>query len=417
LRFVWLTSAAPDFGHARAANTVLACLIEAMAQAGHTLAWATLDASGETSAQSLSRLQAAGAADLGAFDDLFAPPSPPDSRLARWIGYAKALAGIGADDDPAALNPIDPAAATARLMAFRPDAVFLFWDTKFERLLPYLGDLRAIGYLARPPYAARLSRLDEMTPKDWRWRLTRRLVEAAQSRHFARMGKLLAAANICALDAREYTRHAVASRYVPNTWPDVFGDAWRAKRAAAQDARPGIEILGNIGGLDATGNRYGLRYIADEVLPQLERSGLPEPWRINICGRGKLPDALARKLDHPRFTLRGFVPDIDAEMLANRIFLLCNNAGPYTGGYTRVIYAMAAGIPLVAHRRLAESMPELRHDENCLLGADGAEIAAHVARAAADQTLRQRLSEAGRATYARAYAPKVVAASLTEMAA
>ena len=56
-------------------------------------------------------------------------------------------------------------------------------------------------------------------------------------------------------------------------------------------------------------------------------------------------------------------------MVGNHIFLLLNNAGPYTGGYTRVIYAFSSGSCLIAHKRLADSMPELVHDRNCLLGA------------------------------------------------
>jgi Glycosyl transferases group 1 len=410
LRVLWLASVAPDFGHVRAANTVLACLMEAQARAGHAIGWATLAADASAPDASGARLSALGAVDLGAFDDLLAPREGAKNRLARWTGYARALAGFGTDDGAPKFSK--PHQAVARIAAFRPDAIVLFWDTKFEFLLPYLGGFRVLGYLARPPLAAPAARLDAMPRKDWRWRMTRALMRKAEARHFARMGKLAAAVNICALDAAEYSANGVASRYVPNTWPDVFGEDWAAKRAAAEAARPGLEILGNIGGLDATGNRFGLSYLAAEVLPALERSGLGEPWRINVCGRGKLPEDLAKRLVHPRIALRGFVPDIDQEMLANRIFLLCNNAGPYTGGYTRAIYALTAGAALVAHRRLADSMPELRDGENCLLGDNGASIAALVVRAARDGDLRRRLAEAGRITYAKRFAPAAVAADL-----
>lgn len=414
MRILWLASVAPDFGHARAANTVLACLMEAQARAGHAVGWATLDASGATSQESAARLTALGCSDLGAFDDLLAPRAGAKSRPARWLGYAAALAGFGGDEDGPRFA--DPNAAVARIAAFGPDSIVLFWDTKFEFLLPHLDGFRTLGYLARPPLAAPAARLDAMPRKDWRWRLTRALMRKAEARHFARMRQLTAATNICALDAAEYTARGVPARYVPNTWPDVFGADWASKRAAAEAARPGTGVLGNVGGLDATGNRFGLGYLASDVLPALERLGLDEPWRIDVCGRGKLPDELARRLAHRRVALRGFVPDIDEEMLANRIFLLCNNAGPYTGGYTRAIYALTAGIVLVAHRRLADSMPELRDGENCLLGDDGASIAAHVARAARDEALRRRLAEAGRATYAKRFAPEMVAAELARAA-
>lgn len=414
MRILWLASASPDFGHARAANTVLACLIEAQAHAGHAVGWATLEAHAGVPEGTAARLAALGASDLGAFDKLLAPRQGAKGRLTRWIGYARALTGFGTDDGAPVFS--DPDQAIARIAAFRPDAIVLFWDTKFEFLLPHLTGFRTIGYLARPPLAAPAARLEAMPRKDWRWRLTRALMRKAETRHFARLRHLHAATNICALDAADYSANGVPSRYVPNTWPDVFGADWAAKRAAAEATRPGLEMLGNIGGLDATGNRFGLGYLASDVLPALERLGLNEPWRINVCGRGKLPDELSRRLAHPRIALRGFVPDIDGEMLANRIFLLCNNAGPYTGGYTRAIYALTAGATLVAHRRLADSMPELRDGENCLLGDDGASIAAHVADAARDGDLRRRLAEAGRATYAKRFAPDAVAADLLRAA-
>ena len=120
-------------------------------------------------------------------------------------------------------------------------------------------------------------------------------------------------------------------------------------------------------------------------------------WVINICGRFELPPEFDDLKPQPNVAMRGFVPDIDEEVRGNHIFLLLNNAGPYTGGYTRVIYAFSSGSCLIAHTRLAESMPELVHGRNCLLGATPEEIADHIAAAARDPALRARLGEAARA--------------------
>jgi glycosyltransferase involved in cell wall biosynthesis len=114
----------------------------------------------------------------------------------------------------------------------------------------------------------------------------------------------------------------------------------------------------------------------------------------------------------PNVAIRGFVPDIDEEMLGNHIFLLLNNAGPYPGGYTRVIFAFSSGSCLIAHRRLAESMPELVHDENCLLGDTPESIAALIAAAASDPALRSRIGEAARRTYVERYRPALIADKL-----
>src|SRR5262249_57191811 len=98
-----------------------------------------------------------------------------------------------------------------------------------------------------------------------------------------------------------------------------------------------------------------MQFTGTDGLPHLDRLAGDRPWRIALCGRGEPPAELRRALDHPRVDWKGFVPDIDTELMASQVFLLCNNAGPYTGGYTRVIYAMSAGGRLVAQRAPADA--------------------------------------------------------------
>jgi glycosyltransferase involved in cell wall biosynthesis len=115
-------------------------------------------------------------------------------------------------------------------------------------------------------------------------------------------------------------------------------------------------------------------------------------------------------------TIKGFVPDIDEEILSSAVFLMCNNAGSYSGGYTRVIYAMATGACMVAHRGIAHSMPEVRHGENALLGETPQEIAGLVEQAYRDPELRKRIGVAARATYETQYHPRAVARKLADLA-
>jgi hypothetical protein len=61
-------------------------------------------------------------------------------------------------------------------------------------------------------------------------------------------------------------------------------------------------------------------------------------------------------------------------------------------------------------------MPEVRDDENALLGDSADEIASCVARAARDPALRKRLGRAARRTYEGEYAPRVVTERLLSLA-
>ena len=412
-RILVLSSVAPNYAHFRAGQTVLAHLLEALAQGGLDVRYAVAEPQLHADPVSQARLEQAGAKVLpGPPPEMAAVrPGSPVMRGINLIG--EAIDPVRGRDDPYFAAPEIEA---KRLVSSGADAAILFWDTAYEQVAEALTDrgMPVFGYLARPPFASAQATLPQRRAGLRRYVEGLRLNTKAR-RHFSRLRKLTGAKNICALDAAWYSREGVACRYLPNTWPDPSGDDWAAVRAAAEGRRCGVHILGNIGGLNATGNSYGMTYLADHVLPLLDRHMSGMEWTVNICGRFELPPELTRLTQHNHIALRGFVPDIDDEVAGNHIFLLLNNAGPYTGGYTRVIYAFATGACLIAHRRLADSMPELVSGENCLLGETPQQIADMIAQAAGDPELRSRIGAAARRTYVDCYHPSRIAGGLRDM--
>jgi hypothetical protein len=193
--------------------------------------------------------------------------------------------------------------------------------------------------------------------------------------------------------------------YLQNMWPD-HGEA----PAATQPARN--LIAGNLGGQYATGNTFGGWLLATEVLPALDRL-LGEDYEVDLYGAGAFSEPVARALEHPRVRNRGFVEDIDSELQAAKVFLLCNNSNPdFVVGHTRILHAWSVGSCLVAHVNMALAMPEIVHGENALLGRNGEEIAEHVAAACRDDELRRKIVEGGRRTWEREFRPEVVVARI-----
>lgn len=406
-----VTSASPDFEHSQAAQTV--CALLAVAFAG-LVPKVTIGLA--CSAQTMSPDTANKLAYLGV-DCVTLPsrpraiPSPVRNKLEALEVVARSvLLRDGGRDYP---SPDDAGALAAGIDAVGADAVLLFWDTLAEFALPHVAT-PAFGYLARPPQAAATARV-RVERSGLRGSVDLALLSAQSRRHFERMRRLRRSANICAIDAAYYTGHGVPCSYVPNCWADAAGAAWRETREHCESQFEAPQILGNIGALDATGNSFGLRYLGNEVLPVLSSISGDIDWTINICGPRRPSAAVASALGHPRIMIKGFVPDIDREIQSSAIFLLLNNAGPYTGGYTRVVYAFATGACLVAHHNLALSMPELRHDENCLLADTADGIAIQIDRALRDPSLRRRIGAAARSTYEAAYAPGRVADHLLRM--
>jgi len=413
-RVVVLSSMVPTFSHL--GSIVVGTVVERIAAAGADVRFAVAGNGKllQVDDEAVSRLARVGARPVEgappAIDDEGLPQSPVP-RVARYI---REIIDPRVGGDAPSFR--DPAAEVDRLVASGAGSALLFWDTHYERLAPALSraGMRVYGYLARPPMAASQVHAREKL-HGLKRAVTDVRLRARERRHIERLRCLSGAMNICALDAAWYDRHGISCGYLPNTWPDAYGDEWRLLRKAAEARRQGVHILGNIGVLSSTGNYYGMRFLADHVLPLLERELKVGDWTINICGRFEFPPELDRLRRAPHVAIRGFVPDVDEEMLGNRIFLLLNNAGPYPGGYTRVIFAFSSGSCLIAHRRLADSMPELVHDENCLLGETPGEIAGLIAAAVNDDALRSRIGEAARRTYIERYRPSLIAERLLGM--
>jgi hypothetical protein len=411
-RLIVLSTAVPCFSHS--GRIVLAHLLEQMANCGADLQFAVAGNNGPLNAVDEARLARAGIQAVEGPPPLLDMTAPPATATRRFAHYVRETVDPSLDGDAPQFR--NPEAEIDRIIATGARTALLFWDTYYERLVPALSraGIRLYGYLARPPMAAAQVHAREQL-SGFKRVLTEARLQARQRRHLARLRYLSGARNICALDAAWYDRNGVSCSYLPNTWPDAYGDAWQSLRDAAEDRRQGIHILGNIGPLTATGNYYGMSYLADCILPLLEHKLAALDWTVNICGTFELPPSLDRLRRQAHVAIRGFVPDIDEEVLGNHIFLLLNNTGSYTGGYTRVIFAFSSGSCLIAHSRLAQSMPELVNDRNCLLADTPEGIADLITKAVTDSKLRDRIGAAARETYLSQYQPRIIARGLLAM--
>ena len=414
MKILFLTTPHPTFRHWQSVELNAAVLIEALCGLGHEVSWATADNINDYDEASLKRLTDKGATWLGDYSsDLVRWPKGGFAR--RWTLIKSGVGRAGSDT----VQIRDPKRLANRLLRESgAEIVLLFWDAVFEHLLPHLS-VPSVAYLARPPYAAAQASFEtgKDTPTNPIARfLVGRHLAGWRRRHLNRIATATIRTDICALDAAYYSLAGMPCTYLPNTWPDPIGDGWESARRDAESHNT-FPVLGALGLAIASGTMQGIRFWATEVLPALDRRMGDEPsWTISVCGRDvdKLPPDILARLDHPRIVIKGFVDDIDHEVLSSPVFLMCNNAGTYTGGYTRVIYAMATGACMIAHKRLADSMPEVRHGENALLGETGEEIAALVEQAYRDPDLRKHIGRGARKTYETEYHPDAIARRLIE---
>lgn len=287
------------------------------------------------------------------------------------------------------------------------DKIILFWDTWFDLLNFGNYSKNVITYLAKPRFSNDLSK----TLREFSNNLIGTLFDPKKvlnlfnlfilkNLHYRRLKKFKKNLNICKVDTEKTLNNKVNCQYCSNTWPDFFNQSIIKKRKKINKKK--INILANMGHLQSTGNKIGLTYLKVNILPNLLKY---KNICVNICGSGKVEKDLL-KFHFLKF--KGFVKNINLELLKNQIFLLCNNTGYHYGGYTRVIFMMSSGGVLIADKRLKKSMPELVHMNNCLLSSNKTQMLDNIDVAIDNFKLRQFIGINARNTYEENWSPEKV---------
>ena len=417
---IFLASSAVPRADGSAAHTVLSILIEMICRMGHDVTLQCIGwhakGLGESETKRVEELMALGVEVLPALDISKVVGERRGSLLRRMRRVA--LAGM---------SEIYPATALGdevgrRVRDSGATAILIFWDPEGLAATYRIRGVRKVAYYGMPDYMASEAMLRHpglfdipysTLAEKFRVIVARHLTRRRREIHFKLMLGCDVTGNICAFHADMYREMGhPRSIYIQNLWPDS-SRSWRQEGMNAQARRP-AKIVGSLGNVRSTGNTFGLLYLGNQILPRLERRLGSDNFEINIYGHGVPYSPIARSLSHPSVKLRGWVPDLDAEILSSRVFLMMNNTGYYKGSHTRFLHAWTLGSCVVAHRINAAAMPEIQHMENALLGDDPDEISDLIERAVKDEELRRRIGDGGRQTYEALFRPEVVVPKLVD---
>jgi hypothetical protein len=214
---------------------------------------------------------------------------------------------------------------------------------------------------------------------------------------------LKAASNICNITKNWYRERLINCTYIPNSW-ESFSKIYSRKNLK-NDANK-LNICSSIGGLNSTGNYFGIKYLSESIIPKINNKN----FIFNIYGRYKLHKELYHLKKNKFLKFRGFVKNIDNEIIKSKFCLILNNAHNKSliGGYTRVIYFFSLGKCLIAHKNLKKSMPELKNNYNCLLGGSAKEIIELINKSEKNKKKISKIELNAKKTYIKKYTPKVV---------
>lgn len=358
--------------------------------------------------------------ELQALGVQFLPNLIVSHQKVEGRGWSQLPHVLRADPDYLCRGAEHSARLAAHIAGHCPDLILTVWSelaTAMAHRLPY----PVFAYYGNPDpkTAAALryqSRRYDGAPsgplKHLRIAYQEFVARRAETAHLHVMRHMAGTVNVAANDAQYYVAHGVPNAaYLRNIW-GVLREDWELARDQVEVARP-LKIIGNVGGLHATGNTLGLQILGERIVPELRRLLGADAFEVHICGGGRPTEYVARLLDDPNIKVRGFVPDIDAEILSAPVFLVANNWNPrFRVGNTRFLHAWSLGACCIAFRGCAEAMPELVHEENVLLGDTPEQVAQSIARVARDPALRRRIGRRGYETVSTLFSPRVVVADL-----
>jgi glycosyltransferase involved in cell wall biosynthesis len=187
---------------------------------------------------------------------------------------------------------------------------------------------------------------------------------------------------------------------------------WCPRRDKTEQVAP-LKIIGSAGLMSATGNTIGLEVIATRILPELKKSLVEGNFEIHLFGSGEPLPFLKPLLDDPHIKIRGFVKDLEEEILSAPVFLVANGFHPlFHMGNSRILHGWALGACMVVFDGTRDAMPEMVDGYNALLGKTPEEIAWQIIRAGKDKTLRRRIGQNGYDTVTTLFDPKIVVTDL-----
>lgn len=165
-----------------------------------------------------------------------------------------------------------------------------------------------------------------------------------------------------------------------------------------------------LGGMDFQANLLSLDWFASDVLPSI-RNRRPD-FHLEMIGY--CPDSVRERLTRPGLSFAGYAADLPAKLRGYRGFVAPITTG--TGVKTKVLDAMAVGLPVVA-TPLGVSGLNVHDGTEFLLARDPSEFATAIGRLSERPGEATEIGLAGRELVRGSFAPAVIASRWRELIA
>ena len=301
-----------------------------------------------------------------------------------------------------------------RIHNINPDIIVSIWSWESLSLIYNIKNIPKYVYYGNPNHKPLEAQLNNPEMFDFRVTslmdklrmfLLRLRCKAIEVQHIKMINACEMVTNNSFVDAKYYESCGHQnSKYLQNMWPLNKN---KLNEINDNSLNKTMNIVGSVGNLGATGNTFGLSYLGNKVLPELQKT-TKAPFKINIYGGGVPRKYVKKSLNHEEIKLNGWIEDIEYEILKSDSFLVLTNATGFIVGNTRILLAWSLKACVIAHKNSCYSMPEIENNKNALIGETPEEIANLIIRASNDSDLRKKIGHGGFETYLKYYNSEVV---------
>lgn len=298
-----------------------------------------------------------------------------------------------------------------KIAAFKPDAVLSFdivaaavMDKAFlgsAKRIVWLGDLNFQTYWYHALYGMKEHVLNIFkVPPIW--------ILSRLWRNFYK--RLLSKMDDCIVSSKssesELKKLGITSQYLPYPWPE----AKPTGKKVPQHFLPSFLFCGTLSGL---GSRSAFHFLLRSLYPKLLKDWGKGAFAIFICGARTLPDWVIRAIaTTPEIQFLGFVDDLAALMSSCHAVIVPIDVP--VGNRSRIITAMAAGVPIITHRNTVLGNPDLIDGETCCLAENPEEFAKCMRRAYKEREAVLHMTLSARAVYEKKFKPDAASRMLVD---
>lgn len=229
------------------------------------------------------------------------------------------------------------------------------------------------------------------------------------------MKLLLNQANFCGAFAEHHVNdfnnllNSGFCKYVHTPTPDPYLNVTVKK---PQNLKFKIMHIGHLKGIATL---YGIKDIANNILPILDKSIGEDNYELHIVGGYFDQLDLQLKnifLKHKSVIIRGQVSPSDIEFITSDLLIVPTSIE--LGIRVRIITAFSFGLPVVAHIANKKGIPELEHELNCMIGNSPNQLAENIVTLYRTPSLLKNIQIESRNTYLKHFSLESVGAHLKE---